>query len=92
MEYNNTIHVLSTGTAVCYLGISLIHDLSGLQLAYWLGPALATTGLLLVAGLVLEVKKFMVSISEGLHMFLSSIILATALILQGHSQLPAENV
>jgi hypothetical protein len=47
------------------MGISLIHDLSGLQLAYWLGPALATTGVLLATGLLLEAKKFAVSIYVG---------------------------
>lgn len=54
------------------MGISLIHDLSGLQLAYWLGPALATTGVLLVTGLLLEAKKFMVSISVGSWFWLRS--------------------
>lgn len=48
-----------------YMGISLIHDLSGLHLAYWLGPALATTGVLLATGLLLEAKKFTVSIYVG---------------------------
>lgn len=43
-----------------YMGISLIHDLSGLPLAYWLGPALTVTGLMLLAGLLLEVRKLKV--------------------------------
>jgi len=49
---------LAVGTGVSYMGISLIHNLSGVRLAYWLGPALATTGVLLITGLLLEVKKF----------------------------------
>lgn len=43
------------------MGMSLIHDLSDIPLAYWLGPALAVTGSLLVCGLVLEVRKYKVS-------------------------------
>lgn len=54
------------------MGISLIHDLSGLQLAYWLGPALAITGVLLVTGLLLEAKKFKVGTSVGSWFWLRS--------------------
>jgi hypothetical protein len=44
------------------MGISLIHDLSGINLVNWLAPALVVTGLLLLAGLLLEIKKFKVGV------------------------------
>ena len=49
-----------TGTAASYMGIALICDLSALPLALWLGPALAITGALLLAGLLLEARKLKV--------------------------------
>lgn len=53
------------------MGISLIHDLSAIPLAYWLAPAGTVTSLMLVAGLALEVHKFKVG---GRSMESSSIV------------------
>lgn len=59
------------GTATSYMGMSLIHDLSDIPLSYWLGPALAVTGGLLVCGLVLEARKYKVCAQhhadDGIH-------------------------
>lgn len=50
------VYVLA-GTTACYMGIALITNLSQKPLAYWLAPALAVTGVLVIAGVVLEIRK-----------------------------------
>eukprot|EP00879_Flechtneria_rotunda_P001115 GHRR01001257.1.p2 GENE.GHRR01001257.1~~GHRR01001257.1.p2 ORF type:complete len:373 (+),score=108.40 GHRR01001257.1:1707-2825(+) len=57
--------MLLAGTAASYLGISLIHDLSGIPLAYWLGPALSVSAALLVEAVLLEYRKYKLEKSGG---------------------------
>jgi len=47
------------------MGISLITELSDIPLALWLGPALAVSGMVVLAGLLLEIRKFKVSSSQS---------------------------
>jgi len=76
---------LVVGIGVSYMGISLIHDLSGLSLAYWLGPALATTGVLLLAGLLLEVNKFKLQRAGNYDKHTHTVAGAAGLPIQGAS-------
>lgn len=47
------------------MGMSLITELSDIPLAWWLGPALAVSGMVVLAGLLLEIRKFKVSSSHS---------------------------
>lgn len=51
------ILTLCLGTTNCYIGISIIVALASIPLASWLAPALAVTCCLVVAGVVLELRK-----------------------------------
>lgn len=53
--------LLCAGTAAAYVGIALFSALTEKPLAYFLGPALAVSGLLLLLGLGLEARKWKVN-------------------------------
>eukprot|EP00878_Enallax_costatus_P013827 GHUV01014462.1.p1 GENE.GHUV01014462.1~~GHUV01014462.1.p1 ORF type:complete len:135 (+),score=41.34 GHUV01014462.1:350-754(+) len=49
---------LAMGTAAAYIGVALFSALTETPVAYFLGPALAISCLLLLVGLGLETRKF----------------------------------
>jgi hypothetical protein len=56
-----TLLMCAAGIANCLLGVILMHDLKNAALVAWLTPICVLLGLLVLAGLVLEVPKRTVS-------------------------------